>query len=98
MSRTYYAAYHAARALLLSDGLESRTHSGTIQMIGLHFIRTEVIDERFSRLLSLLQSEREGADYESTLRYREEDASRWLGEVEEFRCEVQEILRTRGYL
>ncbi len=98
VSRAYYAAYHGARALLLSEGLEPRTHAGTNQMLGLHFIRPGVLDERFSRLLSLLQAEREGADYQSALTYRDEDATRWLAEVEDFLRDVGSVLKAREYL
>src|SRR5437667_434840 len=35
-SRVYYAAYHAAVALLLIQDLEPRSHSGVANFIGLH--------------------------------------------------------------
>lgn len=33
-SRAYYAVFHAARALLMSVGLEAKSHKGTVSMIG----------------------------------------------------------------
>ncbi|MBI3925568.1 MAG: HEPN domain-containing protein [Armatimonadetes bacterium] len=98
VSRSYYAAYHLARALLLSEDQQPRTHSGTTRMLGLHFIRPGILPSRYSRLLSLLQSEREGADYESAFDFGEEDALRWLSEVESFGQDVKSELRRRGYL
>ena len=36
ISRAYYAAYHWARAVLFTRGLESKTHRGVNQLLGLH--------------------------------------------------------------
>ena len=38
VSRLYYYVYHNIRALLLSRGLEPKTHEGTLRLLGLHFI------------------------------------------------------------
>lgn len=62
-SRVYYAAYHAAVALLLSEGLEARSHSGVGQMLGLHFVRTGRLDAADARLFARLQKYRVEADY-----------------------------------
>lgn len=37
LSRAYYAAFHAACALLLLEGVEPETHSGVIGMFSAHW-------------------------------------------------------------
>ncbi len=39
-SRAYYAAFHAASALLLSQDLEFGSHTGVLRAISLHFVKT----------------------------------------------------------
>ena len=50
-SRLYYAIYHAAVALLLTEGLEPRSHAGTASMLGLHFVKTGRMDPEDARYL-----------------------------------------------
>lgn len=42
VSRAYYAAFYAAHALLISEGLETRSHRGLVALIGLHFVKTSI--------------------------------------------------------
>ena len=62
-SRPYYAAYHAAVALLLTQGLEARSHSGVANLLGLHFVKTGRLDAGDARLFARLQKYRVEADY-----------------------------------
>ncbi len=62
-SRLYYAAYHAAVALLLTQGLEPRSHTGVANLMGLHFVKTGKLDAGDARLLARLQKYRVEADY-----------------------------------
>jgi hypothetical protein len=63
MSRAYYAAFHAARALLLLEGFEARTHGGLVAMVGQHLVRTGKLDTRFNLVLTRLQAYRQASDY-----------------------------------
>ncbi|PYQ98086.1 MAG: DNA-binding protein [Acidobacteria bacterium] len=62
-SRLYYASYHAAVALLLTEGLEPRSHAGTASMLGLHFVKTGRMDPEDARLFARIQKYRLEADY-----------------------------------
>jgi uncharacterized protein len=50
VSRSYYAAFHAAQALLLSEGLSAETHRGVVTLFGLHFIARLSRNQTFQRL------------------------------------------------
>jgi len=62
-SRAYYAVFHGARALLVSVGLEARSHRGVIALVGRQFVQTGRLSSDQGRILSRLQRDREDADY-----------------------------------
>jgi uncharacterized protein len=63
MSRAYFAAFHAARALLLLEGLEPKTHAGVATLMGRHLVVPGKLESRFSLLLTRLQAYRQASDY-----------------------------------
>jgi len=62
-SRLYYAIYHGAIALLLTEGIEPRSHAGTSSLLGLHFVRTGRLSPDDARLFARIQKYRLEADY-----------------------------------
>ena len=64
ISRAYYAAFHAAKALLTSAGEQPRTHHGTVTLFNLLFVKTGKMSRRAGRFFSNLKDDRESADYE----------------------------------
>lgn len=63
-NRLYYAAYYAVSALLIAYKYEASTHNGVIQMFGMAFLKTNIIDKRFGRIFNQLFSLRLTGDYE----------------------------------
>ena len=45
ISRAYYSMFHAASAVLLSEGITVESHSALKTMFGLHFIKTGRIEK-----------------------------------------------------
>lgn len=84
VSRAYYAAYHWASALLLSKGLEPKTHRGKIQMLSLHFVRTGLIAEEAAAHLSRLEDFREASDYSAAFSFSKADAEDAVRRAESF--------------
>lgn len=83
VSRAYYAAYHAAHALLLSAGLSARTHEGTLVLFGLHFVQTGRVDRRLGRALNRAREDRENGDYAEVAFFDAEDAQRSIADATE---------------
>lgn len=98
ISRAYYAAFHAGKALLLMEGLETRSHQGLGRLFSLHFVKTGKFDAKFSRILSKAQKYREEADYSSEFVFTMEDANERLKEINEFVGFVENFLKEAGYL
>lgn len=63
LTRTYFAVFHAARAILYAAGLEPRSHSGVHHLFNLHFVKTDRFEPGASLMLARLQKYREEADY-----------------------------------
>lgn len=64
-NRIYYAAFHAARALLYSLGLEPTTHRGVQVLIAQHYVAPRLLPpERYKDLIDL-EALREAADYQA---------------------------------
>ncbi len=63
-NRLYYAAYYAVSALLISYKHEASTHNGVIQMFGMVFLKTSVIDKSYGKTFNQLFSLRLTGDYE----------------------------------
>lgn len=95
-SRLYYAAYHAAVALLLTQGLEPRSHTGVANLLGLHFVKTGRLDSGDARLFARLQKYRIEADYSAefvvTRGAIEEDVAACRAFVERVRAAVAVLL------
>lgn len=83
-SRAYYAVFHAARALLVSAGLEVKTHRGVVSMLGDHFVRSGRLSPDMGRLVSRMQRDREDADYEPGAVFTAEEAARLINDAESF--------------
>ena len=64
ISRAYYAAFHAVRALLVTVGQNPTTHYGAITLFNLHFIKTGKLAQEIGRFFTNLRDDRESADYE----------------------------------
>ena len=98
ISRAYYAAFHAGKALLLTEGVEIRSHQALGRFFSLHFVKTGRFDVQFSRILSKAQKYREEADYNSEFVFRMEDAHERFREVSEFIKVIEAHLKKEGYL
>jgi len=63
-NRLYYAFFYLANAFLALKGLSSRKHSGVRSLFDLHFVKTKLVDKRYSRIYNALKEIREDSDYE----------------------------------
>lgn len=92
ISRAYYSMFHAASAVLLSEGITVESHSALKTMFGLHFIKAGKIDKKFGRWLNKLKDERENGDYDIFTSFDREDAENGIDETEEFLEEMKRYL------
>lgn len=98
VSRAYYSAFHAAQALLLTEGQRPTTHRGVVTLFGLLVIKTGKLDRRFGRILTNLKDDRETGDYEVFSWLDRDTAQRAVEEAEEFLGEARRYLTISGLL
>ncbi|GIV19006.1 MAG: HEPN domain-containing protein [Armatimonadota bacterium] len=84
VSVAYYATLWAARALLLTEGAEPRTHEGVRTMLGLYFIRTGRLPQEVGRLFTRRLDDRMSADYSDAGFLSSEDAEEAIAQAERF--------------
>lgn len=93
ISRAYYGAFHCLRALLLSRGVDAKTHAGAIHVFNTEFVRPGVFASSHNRLLAGMQRSRELADYDAAVTFSEDDTAACLRDAEAFRTDVLSYLR-----
>lgn len=65
-TRAYYAAFHAARAVLWSRGRAPKTHKGVQQLFSEELIAKDLLDKDYQVILKELYDERDLADYHAS--------------------------------
>ncbi len=92
VNRLYYACFYAVTALLIDKELYSKTHSGTKQLFGLHFIRpgiiTEVSGDYYTEIFELRQT----GDYQSFFIFDKEEVLALLQPARNLIAEIEQIL------
>ena len=95
-SRIYYAAFHAARALLYSIGIEAHSHSGIRTLVSRHFVREGRFAAERMKDLSQLEALREAGDYDSAFILGVAELRPELARAQRFVDEVTTLLRAAG--
>lgn len=93
-SRAYYAAFYAATAVLLCEGLAFRKHSGVIAAVHQHLVKPGRLDQRHGKALNLLFELRGVGDYGVTVHVSESEAAQAIRVATDFVDAVEPLLRT----
>jgi uncharacterized protein (UPF0332 family) len=96
VSRAYYAAFHAANALLLSEGILARTHAGTHDLLFQNFVVPGIVERAVSKDLAALQRYREQADYSSSIRFDATTGGEEVSRAERVVVTLSPLLIARG--
>lgn len=63
-NRSYYAVFHAMRAVLVFDEFDSKKHSGIISEFRKRYIKTGILSHELSRIIDIQFSARTHSDYD----------------------------------
>jgi len=72
INRMYYACFYAVGALLIKNGVETSSHSGSRQKFGQLFIHTGLISNELGKHYSELFEKRQKGDYNDFFDFDEE--------------------------
>ncbi len=95
VNRSYYAIFHALRALTALDQFDSGKHSGIIAYVNQHYVKAGVFDKSFSKLIDSAYRLREKADYEDFYIVAIEDARKQIEKAETVIAAVEKYAQTR---
>lgn len=91
-NRSYYAVFHAMRAVLAFDEFDSKKHSGIISEFRKRYIKTGVFTAEISKIIDLQFSARSHSDYDDFYIISKEESINGLHEAEKMVNEVEKYL------
>ena len=98
VAKLYYSLLYMIRAILLTKGLEPKSHEGALRLFGLHFVKQGVFETRDSHLFSKLMKYRQEADYNPSYMFSSEDYMEFKQEVVIVLQKISTWLEEEGYL
>lgn len=84
IGRSYYAMFTSIRALLARDGVDFSKHTGVIAYFQKEYIKTGILDVKYSKYISLAFQVRNNADYADFYIVSKSDADEQYNKAEEF--------------
>jgi len=98
VSRTYYAMFYSAQAMLLTKNLSYSSHGGVISAFGQHFIKTGVFPKEMGREFNRAFEKRQLGDYEYTFVISKAEAEELLENGKNFVKRVIRFLKGKRIL
>ena len=95
VNRSYYAIFHALRAITALDGFDSSKHSEIIAYINKEYVKSGVFDKSLSKILDTSFRLREKADYDDFFIVSKDTALEQLDKAENVINLVEEYLEKR---
>lgn len=91
-NRSYYAVFHAMRAVLAFDEIDMKHHSGIISEFRKLYIKTGIFDAKLSQIISLLFNIRTDSDYDDFFVINKEEVEEQIENVKIFLDTVKSYL------
>lgn len=94
-NRSYYAIFHAMRAVLAFDGIDMKHHSGIISEFRRLYIKTGVFETKLSEIISVLFDIRTDSDYDDFFVLSKEEVIEQIQNAEYFLAAIFQYLQTK---
>lgn len=94
-NRSYYAIFHAMRAVLAFDGIDMKHHSGVISEFRKLYIKTNIFDIKLSQIISVLFDIRTESDYDDFFIISKSEVQEQIVNAECFLTEIEKFLLTK---
>lgn len=92
INRSYYAIFHAMRAITALSGYDSSKHSGIIAYFNQNYVKTGDFDKDASKIVKKASFLREKSDYEDFYIASKQEAKDQLEDAKIFLLKVKEYL------
>lgn len=97
-NRSYYAIFHAMRAVLALDGFDSKRHSGIISEFQRRYIKPGIFPKMFSKIIKNAFDTRNSSDYEDFFVISKTDVQIQLENAETFLAAVEAYIEEESKL
>lgn len=84
VNRMYYACFYAVSALLIAHKIEVKSHDGTRQKFGQHFVLTGILPKEYGKFYRMIFEKRSAGDYEDFITHDLKTAEMLYPETERF--------------
>lgn len=96
VNRSYYAIFHAIRALLALSGVDFKRHSAVIAYFRKHYIKTGKFDKIYSDIITHAFDIRNSSDYEDFYIISRMEAESQVSGAEQFMNAITDYLKKEG--
>lgn len=96
LNRSYYAVFHAMRALNILKGFDSSKHSGVIAFFNKEYLKSEILDRNLSVIIKNSSLLREKSDYDDFFIASRQDAENQVDKARIFIENAEEYLNKEG--
>lgn len=94
-NRSYYAVFHAARAVLALDGVDFKKHSGVISYFQKHYIKTGIFPPELSDTIRNAFTIRQDCDYEDFFLVSHQEVREQLQSARDFMDTITAYLQAK---
>jgi len=98
INRAYYAMFYCVLALLASQDLKSRKHTGAIDLFDRQFVKTSEFEKSFSRWLHEAFDLRGRSDYLEMFEISDNRARGIVEQAEKFVAATRDYLAAKGWI
>lgn len=92
VNRMYYACFYAVSALLVAHQIEVKSHEGTRQKFGQHFVLTGIVPKELGKFYRIIFEKRSSGDYEDFISYDLESVEPLYPETHRFVYRIKELI------
>ena len=92
LDRAYYATFHAAQAILASEGFKPKTHAGLRKLFGREVVKRGLVEKELGKFLTRVFSMRQVSTYDIYASIEEAEAKEIVNKAERFIGKIKEIL------
>ena len=98
INRSYYAIFHAIRAVNALDGFDCSKHSGVISHFNQEYVKSGQFEKEASKMIRSASALREQADYEDFYEASQDEAAEVFEQASRFISMAEAFLKARSIL
>lgn len=97
ISRAYYAVLHASKAPLLVEDVTADSHAAVRRLVGLHLVKTGILEREWAACLAEILDDRLVADYDVETVFTPEGARLEVRRARDFQKRIKRFLLDKGF-